>query len=212
MKENILKKYNLTLMKGKSPNFTITGVFARNFKSIYTDGIILERPNDGDADLKIIGASVTAIVENIENKLVGKLYTNKHVTESDIIKICGGHERVYKSGLSLKHLPNINITGIGGVGMSTSNIDNLVFEGNDIIKTDGHIYDIDGIYVRNASYAITGSIRFLGFDVNHCSPIMHMLIWVDFDKANNATAKNIVDDIYIMSYELNRIKDKLRRQ
>lgn len=199
-------------MKGKSPNFTIIGVFARNFKSIYTDGIILERVNGDDADFKIIGASVTVIVENIENKLVGKLYTNKYVTESDIIKICGGNERVYESGLSLKQLPNINITGIGGVAMGVSNIDNLVFEGNDIIKTDGHVYDIDGIYVRNASYAIAGSIRFLGFDVNHCCPNMHMDIWVDFDKANNATAKNIVDDIYIMSYELNSIKDKLRSQ
>lgn len=210
MKENVLRKYNMTLMKGKSPNFTITGVFARNFKSIYTDGIILERVNGDDADFKIIGASVTVIVENIENKL--KLYTNKYVTESDFIKICGGYERVYESGLSLKQLPNLNITGIGGVCMSVSNIDNLVFEGNDIIKTDGHVYDIDGIYVRNASYAITGSIRFSGFDVNHCCPNMHMHIWVDFDKANNATAKNIVDDIYIMSYELNSIKDKLRRQ
>ena len=202
----------MTLMKGKSPNFTITEVFARNFKSIYTDGIILERVNSCDADFKIIGASVTVIVENIENKLVGKLYTNKYVTESDIIKICGGNERVYESGLSLKHLPNIKITGIGSVVASISNIDNLVFEGNDIIKTDGHVYDIDGIYVRNASYAITGSIRFLGFDVNRCCPNMYMHIWVDFDKANNATAKNIVDDIYIMSYELNSIKDKLRSQ
>ena len=89
MKENILKKYGMTLIKG-SPNITITGGPGISIK---TDGILIDRVKDSNVDSKVIGANVT-IVETFDNGEVSsrKVYANKRITESDIEKItsrCG---------------------------------------------------------------------------------------------------------------------------
>ena len=96
-----------------------------------------------------------------------------------------------------------------GYIITVSNIDNLVFSGNDKIKTDGHIYEMRGLYVRNASYVITGDIQFFGYDVERIDPRRHINVYIDFDKAHNATAKNLMDDFYVMFHELNKLAKEM---
>ncbi len=205
MKENILKKYAMTLIKG-SPNLTITGGPGISIK---TDGILIDRVKDSNVDSKVIGANVT-IVETFDNgKIVSrKVYANKYITESDIKKITSRCGFGNIDSVIFKPLPNIieplKLNDFNCFMYSNTNIDNLVFSNNDKIKTDGHVYEMGGLYVRNASYVITGNIRFFGCDVSHHNPRRDINVYIDFDKADNATAKNVMDDIYMMLYDLNQ--------
>lgn len=206
MKENILKKYGMTLIKGESPNITITGGPGISIK---TDGILIDRVRDSNVDRKVIGANVT-IVETFDNGKVTsrKVYANKHITESDIEKITSRCGFGKLDSFIFNPLPNVmeptKLLNNFGYIITVSNIDNLVFSSNDKIKTDGHIYEMWGLYVRNASYVITGDIRFFGCDVERIDPRRHINVYIDFDKADNATAKNLMDDFYIMFHELNK--------
>lgn len=205
MKENIFKKYGMTLIKGESPNITITGGPGISIK---TDGILIDRVKDSNVDSKVIGANVT-IVETLDNGKVTsrKVYANKHITESDIEKITSRCGFGKLDSVIFKPLPNVEPTKLlnnFGYIITVSNIDNLVFSGNDKIKTDGHIYEMGGLYVRNASYVITGDIRFFGYDVERIYPQSRINVYIDFDKADNAIAKNLMDDFYVMSHELNK--------
>lgn len=205
MKDNILKKYGMTLIKGASPNITITG--CRPGLSIKTDGILIERVRNS-IDRKVIGANVT-IVEEFDNGKVTsrKVYANKYITESDIKKITSRCGFGNIDSVIFKPLPNImepnKLLNNFGYIVTDSDIDNLVFGNNDKIKSDGHIYEMGGLYVRNASYVITGDIRFFGCDVEHHNPRIDINVYIDFDKADNATAKNLMDDFYMIFHELN---------
>ena len=210
MKENILKKYAMTLIKG-SPNITITGGPGISIK---TDGILIDRVKDSNVDSKVIGANVTIVEEFNDGKVTSrKVYANKHITESDIEKITSRCGFGNIDSVIFKPLPNVKepskLLNNFGYIITVSNIDNLVFGGNDKIKTDGHIYEMGGLYVRNASYVITGDIRFFGCDVERIDPRRHINVYIDFDKADNATAKNLMDDFYMMFHELNKLAKEM---
>lgn len=225
MKENIFKTFKISKVMKESSDITVDTSLCDciqsnscRFREVKTDGVILKRFTNGEdkepgilvgKEEKVIGSTVT-IVDDITTNSghfptlnSRKVYSEKWVTPKDIERI----SEKCKDGDINNDMSNNSITIDGkrhALVVIHPNIFGEImpldkgFDEDVILKTDGQKFAVDGrIYVRNASYIIR-----IRCEERYKRPrkILHS-IYIDFDRANAKTLKDIRDDWHIGNYE-----------